>query len=433
MHRVARNCLAGKDSHMATSEKRRIGAQQILSDIRAGMDGDELKQKYGLSDKSLESVLRKLTAAGLLTEEEVQNRSLSSPTPRDAPRKDTPTAPLPKCPACDAPLSSDSQECPVCGVVVAKFVARRELESSAPLPVQESNSGTRKSLLFIGCIVVAVVAVAGYSLFWLKDKNRETPKAQAGSAKPKVAGKAIRQTGAASRVPAEIDRKEKEAGKVSNIFAMNTGKLIELKFASEGFPMGLSVSEGSGGVHFFETPDPNQRFKKFPPETGAKRYYDQFTIAGQTFLMITEGSNPPKIYLDTNKNGDMTDDPGPFAGEGPDAAPNHYTVGLPYKGEETPVPYRLWLFPSRMGGIRFYPKCYWEGQIEVNGNTYKVVTFDGNADGDYSNDPLIIDVDNDGKAADSERLKPGQSISIDGIEVKLLAVAPSGRWVRLEY
>jgi hypothetical protein len=86
-----------------------------------------------------------------------------------------------------------------------------------------------------------------------------------------------------------------------------------------------------------------------------------------------------------------------------------------------------------MGGIRFYPQGYWLGEIELNGNTYKMVTFDGNADGDYSNDPLIIDVDNDGKASASELMKPGQSLIIDGTEVRLLAIAPSGRCVRLQY
>jgi hypothetical protein len=97
------------------------------------------------------------------------------------------------------------------------------------------------------------------------------------------------------------------------------------------------------------------------------------------------------------------------------------------------VPYRLWLFPSNMGGIRFYPTCYWPGQFELSGNTYKVVTFDGNAEGDHSNDPVVIDLDNDGKAADSERLKPGQSLTIDGREVRLIAIAPSGRWIRVQY
>ncbi|MBI4963404.1 MAG: hypothetical protein HY913_09005 [Desulfomonile tiedjei] len=418
---------------MATTEKRRISAQQLLTDIRAGMDGGQLKQKHGLSDRSLESVLRKLSAAGHLTEAEKHRLSASLPTLNVAPREDAQTPTLQKCPACDALLTSESPECPVCGVIVSKFVALREEGSWAPLTVQESDSNAGKRWLLICCLLAVVVFGAGYFLFWSKDKGREEPKAVAGKGGPQSQEKALKQSGTRTKPPAEKSRKEKKADKVPNIFVMNTGELLELKFASEGPPLGLSVTQGSGGVHFFETPDPNQGFKKFPPETDAKRYYDRFTLAGQTFLMITEGSNPPQIYLDANRNGDMTDDPGPFVGEGPSAAPNHYTLELPYKGEETAVPYRLWLFPSNMGGIRFYPKCYWEGQIELNGNPYKVVTFDGNADGDYSNDPVIIDADNDGKVADSERLQPGQSLSVAGIEVKLLAIAPSGRWVRLEY
>ncbi len=425
--------LPEKDSAMASAEKRRISAQQILSDIRAGMEAEQLKVKYSLSDRSLESVFRKLATAGLLSEAEMQRRSLSLPPLRDAPQKDTQTATVKTCPACQAPLPSDSEECSVCGVVPAKFSARREQGSSAALAAQEGESPSGSRWPLICCILAAVVVGGGYYLFSLKDKAQEKPGTVAGSGRPEVSETARKQPKAPARASAEKRRKQKEAPTVPNIFAMNTGELLELQFVPEGFPLGLSVSQGSGGVHFFEQPDANQGFKKFPAETEAKRYYDQLTIAGQTFLMITEGSNPPKIYLDANRNGDMTDDPGPFVGEGPHAAPNHYTLELPYQGEETTVPYRLWLFPSNMGGIRFSPQCYWLGEIEINGNTYKVFTFDGNADGDYSNDPLIIDVDDDGKASDSERIKPGQSLTIDGIEVRLLANPPSVRWVRVQY
>jgi hypothetical protein len=318
-------------------------------------------------------------------------------------------------------------------VVVAKYVARRAQQNSARLPVPESGSKTGKKWLLI-CGVLAIVAVTvGYLLFYHADRSRETPPTLAGIGGPKTSERTLQQSGGRTKTRAPSDHKEKESRQTPNIFAMNKGELLELKFAPEGFPLGLSVTQGSGGIHFFETPDPNQQFKKFPSETDAKRYYDQFTIAGQTFLLLTEGSNPPKIYLDANRNGDMTDDPGPFVGEGPTAAPNHYTLELPYKGEKTAAPYRLWLFPSNMGGIRFYPQCYWEGQIELNGTTYRVVAFDGNADGDYSNDPVVIDADNDGKAAEGEQLKPGESLTIEGSELKLLGVAPSGRWVRVEY
>jgi hypothetical protein len=196
--------------------------------------------------------------------------------------------------------------------------------------------------------------------------------------------------------------------------------------------MGLSVSEGFA-LHLFDSPDASQGFKIFPPESDAKRHYDQFSIGGVTYLVITEESDPPKLYLDGNRNGDLTDDLGPFEGERPELVPNHFTIMLPAKDSESGVPYRLWLFPSRMGGIRFYPKCHWHGQLELNGKVYKLVLFDGNADGDYSNDPLIIDIDDDGKAAETEKLKPGQSCDIDGTAVKLISIAPSGRWVQLEF
>lgn len=210
------------------------------------------------------------------------------------------------------------------------------------------------------------------------------------------------------------------------------GKMLELQYSPEGLPLGLAVSQGFA-LHLFETPSPSQGFKRMPPESDAKRYYDEFAIAGKKFLVLIEASTPPNLYLDGNRNGDLTDDPGPFAGEGPGVVPNHYTLELPYDGERQTVPYRLWMFSSRMGGVRFYAKCSRQGLLTINDKTYKVVLFDANADGDYSNDPLVIDVNNDGKAGEDEKLVPGRSISIDGTTVKLMNIARSGRRVFLQY
>jgi hypothetical protein len=89
---------------------------------------------------------------------------------------------------------------------------------------------------------------------------------------------------------------------------------------------------------------------------------------------------------------------------------NHYTLALPYKQEKTGVSYRMWMFRSGMGGIRFYPQCHWRGQLDINGEKYTWVLFDGNADGAYSNDPAVIDIDKDGRASadqkDQTRPKP---------------------------
>ena len=85
--------------------------------------------------------------------------------------------------------------------------------------------------------------------------------------------------------------------------------------------------------------------------------------------------------------------------------PNHYTLALPYKQEKTGVSYRMWMFRSGMGGVRFYSQCYWRGQLDIDGEKYTWVLFDGNADGDYSNDPAVIDIDKDG---DLDVVCPGQ-------------------------
>lgn len=209
------------------------------------------------------------------------------------------------------------------------------------------------------------------------------------------------------------------------------GTAIELAPSPEGFPLGLGTSEGFA-LHLFDTPGANQGFKKFPPESGAKRHYDEFTLAGKVHLVITEESNPPKLYFDENRNGDLTDDRPPAVGEGPQLVPNHYSLQVLYAEEKVVVPYRIWLFGSNMGGVRFYPKCHWHGTLTVNGNPYKIVAFDGNSDGDYANDPVVIDANGNDKADDEEKLTPGRSITIDGQQVTLVSISPSGLTVRFK-
>jgi hypothetical protein len=209
------------------------------------------------------------------------------------------------------------------------------------------------------------------------------------------------------------------------------GSAIELEPSPEGFPLGLSVSQGFA-LHLFDTPSANQGFRKFPPESGAKRHYDEFTIAGKAHLVITEESNPPKLYFDENRNGDLTDDRPAAIGEGPPLIPNHYSIQVAYDKERVITPYRLWMFGSNMGGVRFYPKCHWHGTLTVNGKPYKIVAFDSNADGDYSNDPVVIDANSNDKAEDEEKLSPGKSITIDGQQVTLISMSPSGLTVRFK-
>ena len=209
------------------------------------------------------------------------------------------------------------------------------------------------------------------------------------------------------------------------------GSAIELTPSPDGFPLGLATSEGFA-LHLFDTPSSDHGFKKIPPETGSKRHFDEFTIGGQKHLVITEESDPPRFYFDENRNGDLTDDRPAAVGERSGLLPNHYSIQIRYLEEKVVAPYRLWLFGSNMGGVRFYPACHWYGTLTVKGTPYRMVAFDGNSDGDYSNDPLVVDVNQNGKAEDEEKLVPGGSISIEGEQVQLISVSRSGLTVRFK-
>lgn len=213
--------------------------------------------------------------------------------------------------------------------------------------------------------------------------------------------------------------------------ASTEGTAIELEPSPDGFPLGLGTSQGFA-IHLFDTPGSNQGFKKFPPESGSKRHYDEFTLAGKVHLVITEESNPPKLYFDENRNGDLTDDRPASIGEGPALVPNHYSIQVLYDEEKVVAPYRIWMFGSNMGGVRFYPKCHWHGTLAVNGKPFKIVAFDANSDGDYSNDPVVIDANNNDKADDEEKLTPGRSIAVDGQQVTLISISRSGLTVRFK-
>jgi hypothetical protein len=384
---------------MAASQKPKVSAKEVLSDIRSGMTLSELKHKYGLSDKGAESLFRKLLAKGLVTEEELPKSLEPDSVQEELPREKNEKS-VWRCPACGAPQDVQLAECPVCGVVAAKFLEPKTKRTEHIIVEKSAYTGIPKLRSLMVFAVTALVFL-GLMLFLAQELQVKE--------KPKVT---------------RIVKKAK--------IVVEKGKKIDLSYSPKGYPFGLSVYQGTGPF-FFKTPDPNQGFKKTPPETGLTRYYGVLKIADRKFRILTEESNPPKIYLDANGDGDLTNDPGPFVGESPKVTPNHYPLKLPYKGEPENVPYRIWLFNSRMGGTGFYPKCHWHGKVVINNVSYKLILFDHNSDGDYSNDRLVIDVDNDGKAGEEEKLKPGQTCKVNGTDVKLISIAPSGWWARLDF
>jgi competence protein ComGC len=60
--------------------KRTINAKEILADIKAGMNDASLMEKYELSEKSLQSVFKKLIDAGHLKQKQAEPEQIQSET-----------------------------------------------------------------------------------------------------------------------------------------------------------------------------------------------------------------------------------------------------------------------------------------------------------------------------------------------------------------
>jgi predicted RNA-binding Zn-ribbon protein involved in translation (DUF1610 family) len=96
-----------------TMSKKRISANEFVKDIRAGMSNSSLMMKYQISsEEKLQNLLKKFVAAGHLQLSEIDERSH-----------------IFKCPACGKFHYEEFSECPSCGIIVSKFVAKKAEEN----------------------------------------------------------------------------------------------------------------------------------------------------------------------------------------------------------------------------------------------------------------------------------------------------------------
>jgi len=160
---------------MADIGKRKISAKEMVADIRSGMDDAQLRQKYRLSHEALASVCNKLINAGAIDKSEIRNRFPREATERSGSQGQTPVEVRP-CPSCNASIFSASDECPVCGIVLSKFVGAQTLADPAlagHADVAAADSDPSNRWLSVGLSIV-VLAFIGVSLvMWAVHRDKE--------------------------------------------------------------------------------------------------------------------------------------------------------------------------------------------------------------------------------------------------------------------
>lgn len=154
---------------MTEPVKRKLSAKQILEDIRSGMEAPALKREHNLSDKSFDYVLKQLASKGLLTPDEIRRLE---PRSGSSEPSHQPPAPPPqwRCPACNTPQPAEAAECPACGVVVARFVERRQEKEHAariaPRFKRDAEPGGGKGWASVVSSIVILAIIGGALLIW---------------------------------------------------------------------------------------------------------------------------------------------------------------------------------------------------------------------------------------------------------------------------
>ncbi|MGO9117903.1 MAG: zinc-ribbon domain-containing protein [Desulfomonilaceae bacterium] len=108
-------------------EKRHISAHAVVQDIHAGMDDIALMTNYNLSAKDFKALCGKLVETGRLTEVELSELELLWSQKEGR---------VWHCPACHMPQSHEFEECPQCGILVAKY---ERLHPKEVLPPQNDE------------------------------------------------------------------------------------------------------------------------------------------------------------------------------------------------------------------------------------------------------------------------------------------------------
>ncbi len=157
---------------MPDPPKKTVSAKLILKDIQAGIGESEIKRKFGLSDTGYQSVLRKLFEVGLLNKQELHS---STPEPGKEPDVSKSEGLITwRCPVCGTPQTRTFEECPQCGVIVAKASGTSLQGHPHPQAQQhdalDNGSGLSNRWAVVIVSIIAFLVIGGIVLKWSSHK-----------------------------------------------------------------------------------------------------------------------------------------------------------------------------------------------------------------------------------------------------------------------
>jgi hypothetical protein len=199
---------------------------------------------------------------------------------------------------------------------------------------------------------------------------------------------------------------------------------IDLGFSAVGF----EIPAKSHALSLSDTPGPLLR--RFPEFTGAKQQYAslEFNRGQSISLALDQSASGNRLYVDKNRNGDLRDDGAPLENQGSGRFSAKLRFDLPLVSglDGLRGDYVLWLYlPKKDAGaptLRYYAMTQLKGRMRLQGKLHDAWLADNRqTDGDYRNDGLYLDINQDGRITPSaEYIAPGEILSLAGRRYRFL-------------
>jgi len=195
--------------------------------------------------------------------------------------------------------------------------------------------------------------------------------------------------------------------------ARDAADALQLSVGKGFSSVGFKLAATSQSLNLYDEPD--HLFKQLPRFQGQKQQYGRLELAnGQHYRFVLDMANSGYLlYLDKNLNGNLRDDGAPIKNQGTGLFAA--TISLPLSEvtgmREFYGDYKLWVFTNktaiRQHRLKYYPKTHLSGVIKLAGRSYQAYLTDNQMiDGDYCNDGIYVDIDDDGKIVRSSEYFP---------------------------
>ncbi len=301
-------------------------------------------------------------------------------------------------------------------------VWRRERRESA-FPVRDAGQSTRRNGR-AGLWLVGLVFLAGFLLFARDVLVPAVQKFWTEEIGPRLAGDAVlserrvpspEEAADPRRVPPAVHREE-----LIDALQQPRPVAVELpvSIAADGFR--VAGFRAAALAHEIDLAPEPPRGLRLPARYGVA-YYGVLALGAERpyRLMLVQEGSARRLYVDRNRNGDLTDDGEPLRNEGSGRFAASLKLPLAeVTGGRLEGSYDLWVYldDRRDDQLHAYSRTQLAGEVGVEGRRVAAILADNAVlDGDYTNDGIALDLDGDRRFDGSrERVGPGETLELGG-------------------